>query len=136
MAFLLPVIFEVAECLFGAATVAAEGAAVAGEATAVAAEAAAVASEGAPAIGEGAAIGAETTTATETLETESLASNYLESNVSRLSTGDGLGLGFSRAPSEGLSSLTSSASRGSSLGVPGEPIDVRQLLDYIYNIGE
>ena len=131
MAFLLPVIFEVAECLFGAATVAAEGAAVAGEATAVAAEAAAVASEGAAAVGEGAAIGAETSTATE-----SLASNYLESNVSRLSTGDGLGLGFSRAPSEGLSSLTSSASRGSSLGVPGEPIDVRQLLDYIYNIGE
>ena len=131
MAFLLPVIFEVAECLFGAATVAAEGAAVAGEATAVAAEAAAVASEGAAAVGEGAAIGAETTTATE-----SLASNYLESNVSRLSTGDGLGLGFSRAPSEGLSSLTSSASRGSSLGVPGEPIDVRQLLDYIANIGE
>ena len=131
MAFLLPVIFEVAECLLGAATVAAEGAAVAGEATAVAAEAAAVASEGAAAVGEGAAIGAETTTATE-----SLASNYLESNVSRLSTGDGLGLGFSRAPSEGLSSLTSSASRGSSLGVPGEPVDVRQLLDYIYNIGE
>ena len=131
MAFLLPVIFEVAECLFGAATVAAEGAAVAGEATAVAAEAAAVASEGAAAVGEGAAIGAETTTATE-----SLASNYLESNVSRLSTGDGLGLGFSRASSEGLSSLTSSASRGSSLGVPGEPVDVRQLLEYIANIGE
>ena len=102
MAFLLPVIFEVAECLFGAATVAAEGAAVAGEATAVAAEAAAVASEGAAAVGEGAAIGAETTTATE-----SLASNYLESNVSRLSTGDGLGLGFSRAPSEGLSTESS-----------------------------
>ena len=98
MAFLLPVIFEVAECLFGAATVAAEGAAVAGEATAVA-------SEGAAAVGEGAAIGAETTTATETLETESLASNYLESNVSRLSTGDGLGLGFSRASSESQSSL-------------------------------
>ena len=129
MAFLLPVIFEVAECLFGAATVAAEGAAVAGEATAVAGEAAAVA-------GEGAAIGAETTTATEALETESLASNYLESNVSRLSTGDGLGLGFSRASSEGLSSLTSSASRGSSLGVPGELIDVRQLLENIANIGE
>ena len=100
MAFLLPVIFEVAECLFGAATVAAEGAAVAGEATAVAAEAVAVASEGAAAVGEGAAIGAETTTATE-----SLASNYLESNVSRLSTGDGLGLGFSRASSESQSSL-------------------------------
>ena len=100
MAFLLPVIFEVAECLFGAATVAAEGAAVAGEA-------AAVASEGAAAVGEGAAIGAETTTATEALETESLASNYLESNVSRLSTGDGLGLGFSRAPSEGLSTESS-----------------------------
>ena len=72
MAFLLPVIFEVAECLFGAATVAAEGA----------------------------AIGVETATTTEALETESLASNYLEINESISSRPTGNGLGWASSGSQ------------------------------------